>query len=240
MNSFNWKSERHGGDVALYCFSPAVILITFTIEAALAVYTWFRYRASRFGRLSAAFLALLSVFQVSELFICHGAPEVFWARVGFIATAFLPIIGIDMIYTLVKRPAPVALGYALATAFGLMMAFMPNAIQGASCTGRFVAFTGQLTELDITYGLYYLTTLLWGIGLIIQSLQTKQAARNALVWLLIGYLSFMLPTMGLYIFVVASHSGLGSILCGFAILLALIHVLKVLPAAEPASRSKKV
>jgi hypothetical protein len=222
------------GSVTLCCFSPPVILLTFTIEAGLAVYAWWRYRSTRFGRLSAVLLVLLSLFQISEWFICQGGSSLLWSRVGFVATAFLPILGLDFVSMLAKKKWPMWLGYALATVISGIFVFLPNAFTAAACTGKFVAFQGGSPALDFLYGFYYVLTMSLGVFLIVRFLKAGAPNRPALAWLLIGYLAFCLPALALYVLVLASRTGAASILCGFAVLLALILALKVLPAAPKA------
>jgi hypothetical protein len=222
-----FKPKTKGTSVTLSCFSPPVILLTFAIEAGLAIYTWWKYRASRFGKLSVIFLALLSLFQISEWFICQGQPDIFWSRVGFVATAFLPILGLDFISILAKKKYPVWLGYIFAAAFSFVFVFLPNAFTAAQCTGKFVVFQGGSGGLDILYGAYYIITLALGVCLIIHALRHKTPHRKALAWLLTGYLVFITPTVVIYFLAVSTQGGVSSILCGFAILIAVIHVAKV-------------
>ena len=227
--------SAHGkkdGSVALFCFSPPVILITFTIEAALAIYAWWRYHSSRFGRLSSALLFTLSLFQISEWFICRGGSAVLWSRVGFVATAFLPVMGLDLIAMLTKRKWPTWLGYGLVAAFSAVFVFLPDAFTGAACTGKFVVFNGGSLLLDILYGSYYFLTTLLGIVWCIIDLCRRTLNRRAISWLLAGYLAFCLPVLAIYIFILVNRAGFASILCGFAVLFALALALKVLPAVE--------
>lgn len=228
--------RRRDPSLTLYCFSPAVILATFLIEAFLAVYVWFRYRASRFGRLATVFLALLALFQFSELMICRGGPSELWVRVAFVATAFLPIIALDFIGLLTRDRRALGLGYAVATAFSIIMLLRPGTFADAACTGRFVAFSGGDVAFDLLYSAYYLIALLWGAGLTLQAIRKRTGDRTTLIWLFVGYLSFMLPTIGLYALVAASRPGLPSILCGFAVFAALITAFKILPAAVRSRR----
>lgn len=227
---------RTGRSLTLYCFSPAVILATFAVETVLAVYAFLRYRATRFGRLAAVFLALLAAFQLGELMICRGAPPEPWARFSFIATAWLPVLGLDLIGMLSGRKRALGLGYATAAAFSLAFAFLPGAVTAAACTGRFVAFVGFSPGLDTLYGIYYMAMLLLGIGLTVDALRRRAGNLPALRWLLVGYLAFMVPAIALYILVPASQPGFPSILCGFAVFVALIGAFRVLPLVRSSGR----
>lgn len=217
--------------VTLCCFSPPVVLATFLIELALAIYAWWRYRSTHFGRLATVFLLLLAGFQGSELLICFGHSAIIWSKIGFICTTFMPILGIDLIYELRRKRASLAWGYALASALAVVIAIFPGIFQDAACTGTFVAFQTRSLTFDFVYVLYYLTTLFLGIFLILESSKEKGANKAALRWLLIGYASDMIPTFVVYGLTFVGQTAIASVLCGFAVILALIIGFKVLPLA---------
>ncbi len=222
--------------LTLNCFSPEVILATFLVETALAAYAFLRYRSTRIGRRAALFLALLALFQLGELMICRGAPPEVWARVAFMATAFLPVLGLDFVGMLSGRQRPLGLGYAVASTFALAFAFTPGAATVAACTGRFVTFGGFSPGFDMLYGVYYVAVLFLGVGLTARALRERAGNLPALRWLLAGYLSFLVPAIGLYILVVTSRPGFVSILCGFAVIVAVIGTFRVLPLAHAGRR----
>lgn len=209
-----------------------VVLATFLIEVALAFYAWWRYRSTRFGRLSIAFLFLLAGFQLSEYLICLGSPWAFWSRIGFICTTFLPIIAIDFIFDLRRQRRSMVWGYALALAFSAVIALYPALFQEAVCNGKFVTFKTSLLSFDLAYLLYYLTTLFIGIGLAYKGLKEKNANRQALIWLLIGYAVIIIPTFLVYALNYIGSFGIASVLCGFAVFLALILAFRILPSVH--------
>jgi hypothetical protein len=213
----------------LRCFSPEVILATFVLELLLALYAWWRYRLTAFGRLSVVFLLLLAGFQLSEYAICRGAPSVLWSQIGFICTAFLPVIGIDFIIRLRRIKYSIVWGYALAAALSVVMAFYPGIFATAECTGTFVAFRADRIGFELFYATYYLALLFLGIGLAWEGLRQIGANRKALTWILIGYAAFMLPTFVVYFLASFGRVAIASILCGFAVLMAIILVLRILP-----------
>ncbi|KAA0206122.1 hypothetical protein EDM68_03165 [Candidatus Uhrbacteria bacterium] len=216
----------------LRCFSSEVVLATFALEFLLAVYVWWRYRLTVFGRLSAIFLLLLAGFQLSEYAICRGADPALWTRIGFVCTAFLPILGIDFVTRLRRMKYSMVWGYALAGAFSVVMLLYPGLFGAAECTGRFVAFDTTGIGFDILYATYYLATLFLGIGLAWQGLKQPGANRKALIWILIGYAAFMLPTFAVYFLASFGNASVASVLCGFAALMAVILVWRILPLAH--------
>jgi hypothetical protein len=223
--------ETHG--TTLYCFSPPVVLATFLIEAGLAIYAWWRYRSSRYGRLATVFLFLLAGFQISEFMICLGNPAEIWSRVGFVCTAFLPIIAIDFVMDVRHKRVSLAAGYALATAISLIIFGYPGIFQDAACTGYYVVFQTQNPGFDVLYSIYYFAALFTGIFLALEGYGERGSNHRALFWSLIGYAFFMVPSFALYAATVITKSAFSSVLCGFAVLLALIIAFKILPLIKP-------
>lgn len=224
------SSPKQSPSVTLYCFTPLVTLITGLIEISLALYTWWRYRSTHLGRLSTALLILLATFQLSEFGICSGGPGNLLTRLGLISTAFMPIIGIHAITVMTRQKLSLVGGYAIASALAIFIAIAPDVAPFASCLGRFVAIPIS-SPFGVIYLLYYTTGLLMAIGLLIQALRAKTAPHLAIEWLLAGYLAFTVPTALVYILVTTTQESIASILCGFAVILALILTFKVLPLA---------
>lgn len=80
------------------------------------------------------------------------------------------------------------------------------------------------------YAAYYYGLLLAGVWICARWMKqvTKKRA-NALRWLAIGYLTFLLPTITVNIVAPETIQGIPSIMCGFAVLLAFILVFLVMP-----------
>lgn len=214
--------------LTLACFSPQVILATFVVEASLGIYALWKYRKTAYGKVAAALLLFLSGFQLSELYICGGGASEFWTRFGYVCTAFLPALGIDYIERVTQKKIYTVFAYATAVAFALIIAFYPGLFPLSTCTGMFVAFATDYSGFDIVYPLYYLTALFLGIGLAAVA-REKTNLKQVMNWILVAYASFMVPTMFVYLYYAITFSAFSSILCGFAILFALVFSAKVLP-----------
>ncbi len=76
---------------------------------------------------------------------------------------------------------------------------------------------------------YYIGFLLIGVGKIIAALMTTNKYTSELFWMLVAYLSFIVPTIFVYAYFADTRAAVPSIMCGFAIFMALILVLKVIP-----------
>jgi len=103
---------------------------------------------------------------------------------------------------------------------------------GAVCRGNYVIFDFR-SPFEGYYYIYYDLLLAVGIwsGIWLAYKAKKARIRAALVWLVIGYASFVIPAM-IFTKITNNHeptSPLPSVLCGFAILLALAISFKVLP-----------
>ncbi len=231
----------------LNCFSPPIMIATVIIESVLLIYTVWRYKMTLLTRLVTLVMLALATFQLAEYFVCtgYGLRGALWSRVGFVAIAALPPLGLHIVHVLADKPGRrlVSASYATMAAFMIVFLAYPAVFSGQQCTGNYVIF--QLRPiLGGYYYVYYfgwlLTALVLGghwanqlqkrgkTGL--KKLQTVQA-------MILGYLVFIVPAALANVISPASRRGIPSIMCGFAILFALILGLYILPrAAQVKSR----
>lgn len=217
--------------IKLYCFSPEVMMVTFLVEFGLAVYTFIKYHTTKFGRAAMFTLIFLGLFQLSEFQICAGDMSLIWSRVGLFSITMLPILGIYMISLLDKKTWLLYLGYVLAIGFGLYFLLVPKPIEGAFCGGNYVIFSGP-ERLFKFYGYYYFGFLLFAIWESFQRIMADpkhKLLRKILFWFIIGYMSFILPLTLIYVFIANSRVAVASIMCGFAVVYALILTFKITP-----------
>lgn len=216
----------------LYCFSPAVMLGTFAIEIMLAAYVLLRYKMDRRGQLVAAILVCLAAFQAAEYLVCTApAPSLAVSRAGFVAITMLPALGLHLACVLGRRTtALVPAAYASAAAFVGYFSLAPRSIYEAVCGGNYVIFSmGQLAN-DL-YSLYYFSLLLVGAALAFILARGAKENASSLRWLGIGYLTFMVPTGIANAVRPETIAGIPSIMCGFAVMLALVLALRIAPEA---------
>lgn len=221
-------------ELRLHCFSPPVMMATSVIEIALAVYTVWRYKLNPVTRLTVALLVCLALFQLAEYNVCEGAlllDGLGWAKLGYISITMLPPLGIHLIATISgdKRRWIWMAGYALAALFVAYFLFAVNGINTDVCLGNYVIFEhGE--NLTYPYAVYYYGLLI--IAIFYAYIRVKEAhkhIRAALSSLIIGYVLFMAPTTLVNIIDPSTIYGIPSIMCGFAVLLALTLAGKVLP-----------
>ncbi|MDE2001254.1 MAG: hypothetical protein KGI60_01650 [Patescibacteria group bacterium] len=223
------SESRHDKSLTFYCFSPAVMAATFTIEFLLLIYTFIRYRMTEFGRLVMLTLFCLGTFQLAEFQICANSVPEFWSRVGFIVITLLPPLGIHLISLITGRRHYIVFSYTLAFLFGTIFLFAPYAITGAVCGGNYIIFnTAQ--PLAWTYGMYYFGFLFLGIWEALEDI--KGASRQDFplrLWMIAGYLSFMVPMDIVYFMVPAARAAIPSIMCGFALTFAFLLGFVIVP-----------
>lgn len=208
----------------------------------MALYVVWRHKLDAFGRLVVATLLSLGTFQLAEYFVCGGAGlgAGAWARVGYAAITALPPLGLHIMYKLGAHTERRLVVFAYVTMVGFWVYFllMPGAIRGHECTGNYVIF--QLGErASILYGYYYYGWLLaavslgirWLSGLHARDALTKMR-RDSVRALIVGYLTFLLPTGIANSINPESRKGIPSIMCGFAVIFALILTFYILPRAR--------
>ncbi|MEK7594496.1 MAG: hypothetical protein AAB436_02570 [Patescibacteria group bacterium] len=232
-------SKRTG--VQFNCFSPPIMLATLAIEMTLAIYTVWRYKMTTLTRLAVTTLIGLAIFQLSEYFVCagYGMRAERWSIVGFVAITTLPALGLHMLHEIADKPRRrlIAAAYVSMAGFiGIFIAYYA-AFVGHQCTGNYVIF--QIGErLGGAYYIYYFGWLFTAIALGIQwANQLQEKGKSALRQLesvrglIVGYLVFLVPVAVVNTINPESRRGIPSIMCGFAVLFALILTLYVLPRA---------
>lgn len=215
------------------------MVATFVIELALASYTVWRYKLNTVGRLVTGMLLTLALFQLCEYNVCghSGFAASVWSRIGYVAITLLPVLGLHLLHVIAKKPGRslVLVAYMTMAAFSAYFLLAPSAFSGYACTGNYVIF--QIGRGPaIAYSLYYygwlFTALLlgWRWARAFFAANDKKRAQ-AVQWLMAAYLVFIVPTITVNMINPQTLRGVPSIMCGFAVLCALILVLFVLPRA---------
>jgi hypothetical protein len=222
-----------------YCFSPLVMIATCIIEVSLLLYTLFRYKMNTVARLSVATLGFLALFQLSEFTVCGAThwSAATWSRVGYMAITMLPPLGIHLIRVLSGRGSVwiVRAAYLTGIGFALIFGLTPTAFHDHICAGNYAIF--QLApRLGGIYFSYYYGWLMFGIGqALLFAATAKINTRKALLYQVFGWLSFLLPTGIVNALNPQSISGIPSVMCGFAVIYAIVLVFGILPMATKKS-----
>lgn len=222
----------------LYCFSPPVMLATFIIEIVFALYVTTRYKLTPISRLAVAILVGLAIFQLAEYNVCEtawGVDSLTWARIGYVAITFLPPLGLHLATRIAKQKQPLLVGgaYLVGAIFAGFFLFSGHGMLGQECLGNYVIFSIAPWAVKL-YAVYYYGLLALSVGYSLKAARSlkKKPQKQALIALAVGYLAFIVPTTAANIVDPSTLSGIPSIMCGFAVILAVILTLVVIPKAH--------
>lgn len=218
----------------LYCFSPPVMLATLVIEFIFAAYVLWRYKSNTVSRLAVIMLVSLGAFQLAEYMVCGGLgwTNVQWARVGYGAIALLPALGIHMVVALAgkKKPILIRSAYASCAVFVGFFLLAQGAMNGQTCYANYAVFHAYHASVW-PFMAYYFGWLVVGTILAYRWGHQLPERKKALHSMAIGYLVFILPTTVFNVLDPSTTKGIPSIMCGFAVLLAFVLVLRVVPSS---------
>lgn len=234
------QSSKFSSDT-FYCFSPVVMLSSFMMELFLLVYVCLRYKFTGLSRIVIYILFCLAMFQLAEYNVCgkFGLTSVAWTRLGYIAITFLPPLGLHLVTKIANRGWQwlTWLAYTCGVFWTLLFTFSNSVFTGHICSGNYIIF-----QIDIlvsrVYGSYYYLWLLVGIILATYlAINAVNQVRRALILQIVGYLVFLIPTVVIIRLNPETRAGIPSIMCGFAVLYAMIIVFGILPLEKNKSQN---
>ncbi|MSS84729.1 hypothetical protein FYJ24_08125 [Actinomycetaceae bacterium WB03_NA08] len=219
------------------CFSPEAMLATMVLEFGGALWVALRYRLNKVGWLTIGLLVFLGGMQMSEFILCGLGGGFPWYHIAYASITMLPPLGISLAMAIAGKKnlwAQIVM-YVLCAAFVLYWLFAIHGVTGDKCeapSSNWVVFQAN-TDAMWMYGTYYYVFL--AIGTFV-SLYWGYKADNhrtswALYWLAIGYAVFILPTITVGLIDPATRSGIPSVMCGFAALLAVTLIFAVIRLA---------
>ena len=218
------------------------MLITMLVEFGGACYLAWRYCCRRPIVLVIIALLCLGTFQFAEYHICQDSAlsSLTLARIGHIAITILPPLGVSLAMSIAGKHYRTLerLMYLCCGIFIYFYGFVSGAITSQACLGNYVIFTGGYRYAGPLYAVYYFSLLLLGTSLAFAwSRQTKNVCtRRALLALTVGYLVFIIPTIVVTLANPATINGIPSIMCGFAVFLALSILLAIVPNCQVPTR----
>ena len=219
-----------------YCFSPLVMLTTFILEFLAAFFILLTGKETKINTIIILILLLLGAFQFAEYSICEsfGFNADAWGRIGFISIALLPPLGLHLAYAVAHKKAKWPVGLAYGTALSWILLFLTNDIvQNQVCTENYLIFNMKENIGGAFFAYYYVWLLSGALAAFIFARQLKKGPQKlALYWFIAGYASFVIPATAIWIFSASAARGLPSIMCGFALVLAVILTLRVSPLAH--------
>lgn len=221
--------------VVLACFSPPVMVATFLIEVLIAGFVLFKYKFDKISKTIVALLLCLAAFQLAEYFVCtNSSIAVLASRLGYVAITLLPPLGLYLMSLLTSKLSRQALVTMLVSASAFIGYFLlsATAFKGYECTGNYVIF--QLGTFQAwVYGFYYYSLIIAAIWRGANFIKHRPKAKTAISakWLLAGYAFFITPVAVLVVMQPDTRDAIPSILCGFAVTMAITLGAKVAPGS---------
>lgn len=229
MNIFKKKSGTVFG-----CFSPPVMIATFVIEIAFAIYAFAKHRDKLWGKTITLILVCLAIFQLAEYQVCGGYDQLIWARVGYMAITLLPPLGITLTHIIAKKPLNTLLhklSWILAAYFIFAYAFSPVSELTPVCNGNYVIFKYKYALTNwMIFGPYYFGLLFAGIYASYRwNKKSDKLTKDLSKALIVGYSVFIVPTLLINLADPSTVHGIPSIMCGFAVILAFVLTMYIRP-----------
>lgn len=241
MLMFRYGPKRPG--TTFYCFSPMVMATTFLIEFTLAAYVFLRYRLNRSGQIIVAILTCLATFQLAEYIICT-SPALTTngvARAGFVAITMLPPLGLHLVSTIAKSgQTAVTAGYGMAAVISSYLIITPG-ILATVCGHNYVMFD-MPSPFNYVYGTFYYGVIAVSLFVAARYINKKGSLKSheALRWFITGILAFIIPTFATNVLRPETREAIPSIMCGFAVVFALILAFRVVPQVAPEKQIAKL
>jgi len=208
-------------------YSPALGLATAAFEVAVAFWALSGRGRRDVIRIAAAILILLAGYQVAEVLICAVDPAYgLLPRAAFADVTWLPPLGLLLCSRLFAPRSRIASGAAyamLAAAAGIMVwiALDPGFVSASVCSTVFARYSNAMPRFQVYAGFYWIGLL----GMVAFSAYGARAAREAsarrlFAELRTGSVGFIVPSLVVTWFVPTADGALPSIMCHFALVLA--------------------
>ena len=197
-------------------------IIFFGIEFFILVAVIIFNRKHPFFWSIAMMLVLLQLYQLAEFLICIGVNENITGKIAYTIITFLPPLGYFLSSRVVGWRFPdYWIGFAAATGFSLYYIVTPGSVALVSCNPFYAVYS---VHHAYYYGMYYMGILVYSIAFLVANLifRRNKVVRKSSLFVLISYLSFLVP-MYLMVWVNSYFANkVTSIMCKYALLLAII------------------
>ena len=208
------------------CFTPTISLATAITEWVLALILITSFRKSKLTPYFSIILMLLGIYQFTEFMLCFSA-NLIWVRVGFIAYSFLPVLGLHATLFYLNKRKNFTLLYAIPIVYSFLALLTPNFVLSGTCMRLFVSVKTILSNnalLVLPYMLYYIIFITIAfIYLVREYLKVKDKTRKKVSFFIaLGIFCMTLPTFIVLQIFPIFNVNLPSVLCHFALLLAII------------------
>ena len=230
------------------CFTPLISISTAIIEFVLATVLLLFFPKSKFRDFFAIFIYLLGFYQFTEFMLCSGN-AVIWAIAGFIAYSFLPAISLHAVLRIFRKKINIIWIYIIPITASIFAIITPGFIIRTSCERYFVSVGTMITSgasfLQLVafaiYITYYFSFLLLICFIIIKDYlkQKNEIKREIELVEIIGILFMTVPTLVLIIIFPFFGLMFPSVLCEFAIFVAISAFIGVHLKSKLKKKSKR-
>jgi phosphatidylglycerophosphatase A len=207
------------------CFTPTISLTTAIIEVVLATIILVHFKKSKFGKYFAIFVYLLGLYQFSEYMLCTSGEIMLWGKIAFITYTFLPPIALHATLKYCKKKPRKDLLYFLPIIFSVVALTSDKFILNGSCDKYIITLQTLFSQPPalLLYTTYYAIFILIACGVAWQAyLHTKNHLQKRIYSLeIVGVLLMTVPAFIFIIIFPALEIKFPSVLCQFAIFLAI-------------------
>ncbi len=214
------------------CFNPTISLTTAIIEWLLALIMPWKYPQATTRKFMAIFLFTLGLYQFTEFMACRTNYWELWMRVGFIAYSFLPAMALHATLFYLKINFNRYLIYIIPFSVSLLAINASTFVETGVCHSIFVTARNTLFNIKsitglIGFGIY----IIYYFGLILVSCllsyraylnEKNRQKRKILLALPLAVFLMCFPTFILTIIFPVFNVMFPSVLCHFALLMALV------------------
>ena len=165
-------------------------------------------------------MILLQIYQLMEFFLCIGLDEKIIGKLALVAITFLPPTGYFLTLKAIhQKRKDVYLWFGIAIFFAIYYISIPNSLTLSDCNPFYATFYYPLGDW---YTAFYMGNIIWGILTISYYLVSNRdnLTNKRNLYVLIGYLGFILPMIFTYFLFEETQRSVTSILCKYALLLA--------------------
>lgn len=208
-------------------YSPLLAVFTGIFEIFAAAWALIGPGRKRVLQPIGLLLLLLAGYQFAEVAVCANPRQIWFSRLAFFDTTWLPPLGLWLAYQLTDFRSLglklIPLGYfGFGFALNLWIFLDPGCITRSVCS-LVIARYSHSSLFEVVYGLFYqsgLALLIFGTAALIARTEDR-VLRKHLADLQIGVLGFVLPSFMVRIFFPGQGGVLPSVMCHFALVLAL-------------------
>jgi len=213
------------------CYNPTISLTTAIIEWTLAIILPWKYTKTRTRFFSSALMFFLGLYQFTEFMFCKTNQADLWMRIGFMAYSLLPAIGLHTTLHYLKIKFNIFWIYIIPVLYIIGAASTTNFVVESKCYDIFVTARNIFSNINsplasLRFGIY--TAYYFGfiliaclIGIRAYLKETNQKRQKILLTFPIAVFLMSFPTFILIIIFPALNIQFPSVLCHFALLLAL-------------------